>query len=392
MTRFLRILLSLTLLGPLLAVYGCRGVATNSANNGTPASTLTTQSPVKTLIVVVMQNSSFDHLFGTFPGANGIKPGEPGFVQQDANGNSVSPSLLTTVTPPTLPEGRGIYLHDIDAGKMDKFAFYSGDIAMDYYDNTIPGIDRIWGLAQQYALADNYFHSSINEAPSNQLYMVAAFDNNQTFIVQPAFGPCQRSDPHAVPFTFPNVGDELTSAKVSWNWFQEQYGVCGNYVPTEDPFQYFTSTNASGAIKDFTAFEADLQTGSLPAVSFIAPAPGHDMHPGSGDVSVAASWLANLVQSVQNSPAWPDCAIIVTFDDGGGWYDHVPPPVVDSQGLGERVPMMVISPFAKRGYISHLQMDHVSILKFIQWNWNLPSLNARNSSQASGDIRDMFQF
>jgi phospholipase C len=116
------------------------------------------------------------------------------------------------------------------------------------------------------------------------------------------------------------------------------------------------------------------------------------MHPGSGAVTIAASWLDNFIQSVQNSSIWPDTAIIVIWDEGGGWYDHVPPPAVDSQGLGVRVPMLVISPFAKRGYISHVQMDHVSILKFIQWNWSLPSLNARNSSPASGDLRDMFQF
>jgi phospholipase C len=124
-------------------------------------------------------------------------------------------------------------------------------------------------------------------------------------------------------------------------------------------------------------------------VSFVIPGPGHDLHPGGGSVLVAMTWLENLIQQVQNSNAWPSTAIVITFDDAGGWYDHVPPPQVDAQGLGSRVPLLVISPLAKQGYISHVQMDHVSILKYIQWNWMLPSLNGRNDQ--INDIRDMFQ-
>jgi phospholipase C len=104
----------------------------------------------------------------------------------------------------------------------------------------------------------------------------------------------------------------------------------------------------------------------------------------------AVQFLDNFIQQIQASSAWNSVAIVITFDTGGGWYDHVAPPAVDAQGLGFRVPMLVISPLAKRGYISHVQMDHVSILRFIQWNWGLASLNSRNS--ASVDIRDMFAF
>lgn len=87
---------------------------------------------------------------------------------------------------------------------------------------------------------------------------------------------------------------------------------------------------------------------------------------------------------------WSRSAIIITFDTGGGWYDHVSPPQIDDQGLGFRVPTLVISPLAKHGYVSHVIMDHVSILKLIQWNWNLGTLNSRNA--LSGDMLDMFQF
>jgi phospholipase C len=116
------------------------------------------------------------------------------------------------------------------------------------------------------------------------------------------------------------------------------------------------------------------------------------MHPGSGNVTRGAQWLDGLLNDIQSSSIWADTAVIVIWDTSGGWYDHVPPPTVDTQGFGPRVPLLVVSPFAKRNYISHVQMDDTSILRFIQWNWQLPNLNARNQNPASGDLRDMFSF
>jgi phospholipase C len=386
-------LVSILILGLGLWLSGCRGIGGGSTNAPPPpGNNNSTSTPVKHLIVVVMQNSSFDHLFGTFPGANGPKPGVPGFNQKDAAGNVVAPFPLTDFNPPDLPHTHSSYVITVDGGLMDKFAANNGDVSMGFYDNTVQGVDRLWGFAQQFALADNYFNPVMSSAPDDVLYMVSAFDNNFLFPVQPIYGPCQKPDSRAKAFTWTNVGDQLNSKGVSWGWYQEQLGVCGNYVATENPFQYFTSTHAAINLQDYSNFVSQLKSGSLPSVSFVQPAPSHDMHPGSGAVTVSASWLDNFIQSVQNSSVWPNTAIIVIWDEGGGWYDHVPPPAVDSQGLGVRVPMLVISPFAKRGYISHVQMDHVSILKFIQLNWNLPSLNARNSSPASGDLRDMFKF
>ncbi|MCI0353192.1 MAG: alkaline phosphatase family protein [Acidobacteriales bacterium] len=351
-----------------------------------------TSSPVKHLVVVVMQNNSFDHLFGTFPGANGAKPGDPGFVQQDAQGASVSPHKLTEIAPADLLHSHNAFVQMVNGGRMDRFAAVNGARALGFFDNTTPGIDRLWAWAQQFALADNFFASAMGDAPTNQLYMVAASDNDFIFGVEPAFGPCQEPDPAAQALTFQNVGDQLVQKNVSWGWFSEQYGICGSYVANQNAFQYFSSTQNSVHLQDFSAFSAQLMNGTVPAVTFIQPAPSHTMHPGSGNISRAANWLDGLLLDIQNSPIWADTAVVVFWDTSGGWYDHVPPPAVDSQGFGPRVPMMVVSPFAKRNYISHVQMDPVSILKFIQWNWQLPSLNTRNNNAASGDLRDMFTF
>ena len=392
------------LIGIAFTLGGCRGSmtampssesggATGAPPPGTSSAALpATQSPIKRIIVVVMQNHSFDNLFGTYPGADGIQPGVAGYSQADASGAMQTPFLITTDATADLAHGRTFYVNAWDNGKMDKYAAVEGDLSMGHYDSTQAHMDKLWTLAGQFALADRYFASVMSNEPANMLYMVSASDNTFAFGVQPVYGPCQKPDPAAKPFTFPNLGDQLTTAQIPWNWFHENYGDCGNYVPQENPFQYFTSTQNTSVIQDGSVFYTQLAAGTLPAISFVQPAPAHDMHPGSGPVSRSVDWLDGFVQKVQNSPEWPSVALVIIWDESGGWWDHVPPPQVDSQGLGARVPMLVVSPFAKKNYISHAPMDHTSILRFIQWNWNLPALSAREGLDADVNMKDMFQF
>lgn len=350
-----------------------------------------TSSPIKHIIVLTMQNRSFDHLFGTMAGVEGIKPSVPGYSQTDANGNTVTPYLLTDVTTADLPHSHQNYLNVWDTGKMDKYAYYNGSLSMAYYDNSVPGVDTLWTWASQYALADNYFPSVMSNAPANPLYLVSAYDNNFAWSVQPVYGPCQKADAAAKPFTWKNVGDQLTSAGIGWTWFHENYGQCGGgYIPQENPFQYFTSTQNTTHIQDLSNFYTALNNGTVPAVSYINPNPSHNGHPGSGSFTTAMNWMDGFIKKVQASSIWPDTAIVILWDESGGWWDHVPPAQIDSQGLGQRVPMIVISPYAKKGYVSSVRMDHVSILKWIQWNWKLGTLNSREG--LSPDIGDMFQF
>src|SRR6266850_217661 len=350
-----------------------------------------TQSPIHHVVVVQLQNRSFNHLFGVFPGVNGIDPSSTSYSQTDANGTAITPHLLTSASTGDLPHSRTNYLNAWNRGAMNKYAYYNGSLSMGYYDNTMPGVDKLWGWAQQYALADNYYSSAMSNAPAVSLYMVAASDNNSPWSVQPYYGPCQKPDAAAKPFGFPNVGDQMNNHNFSWGWFAENYGACaGGYLPVQNPFQFFTSTNNTSHIQSLTNFYTMLSGGTLPALSYIQPNPGHSMHPGSGSVTTALNWLDGFIKRVQGSSQWSSTAIIILWDESGGWWDHVSPPQVDSQGLGARVPMIVISPYAKRGYVSHVQMDHVSVLRFIQWNWSLGSLNSRNA--LSNNMLDMFQF
>lgn len=373
----------------LALTIGCGGVKGSSPS---PTPTPTTQAgSIKNVIVVIMQNRSFDHLFGTFPGANGIKPGVPGFTQTDAAGASVTPQLLTVTATADLPHSRGEFLRVWDVGKMDKYALFNGIVSMGHYDNTTPGMSTLWGWAQQFALADNFFPSVMGDAPTNQLYMVAADDNNNPGTIQPFFPPCNDQVKASAGYTFPHVGDQLTTKGLTWAWYQEELGVCGAYVPQENPFQFFTDAHASTNVRDLSKFSADLAAGKLPTVSFVQPGPTHSMHPALGVPLVnGINWLDGFIHQVQASPVWANAAIVVVWDSSGGWWDHVPPPQVDAQGYGPRVPMMVISPFAKKNYISHVQMDNVSILKFVQNTFGLPPLNARN--QLGSDLSDMFSF
>lgn len=353
-----------------------------------------TASPLQHIIVVIMQNRSFDQLFGVYPGTNGntvegIRPGIPGFTQVDKAGKTISPFVQTNPVSPLLPEGRNAYLRVMDGGLMDKYAFYNGDVAMGHFDSTVPGISTLWSYADQFALADHYFSSVIAEAPTNQLYMVAASDNNVLTSIQPGFGPCQTSVAKAPPYTFKNVADELSEKGFALGVFQQSFAFCGDSSPLHNAFQYFTTTHT--LTQDYSQFASILNSGKVPEVSIIIPSGSEDLHPGNNKpLSVGIEFIDDLVHEVQASPIWSTTAIVVTFDTAGGWYDHVPPPPLDAQGLGSRVPTLVISPFAKKGYVSHVQMDHVSILKLIQWNWKLDSLNPRND--LSGDMLDMFQF
>ena len=392
----------LVLLAIVTFTSACRGpLNINQGGIGVPFGggdpTVATQSPVKHVIVLVFQNSSFDHLFGHFPPPSGqtveaAHPGVLGFTQPDPTGAMISPFLQTDPNSTDMGHNHGDYANSVNGGAMDGFAKAEGTQSMGYFDQSVSGVDVFYNYAAQNEVADHYFSSVLNSAPGQMLYMVSASDNNLPFSTQPVYGPCNQPDAAAVADTEPNLGDEMTKANVGWTWFHEALGQCGGYVPQQNPFQYFTSTHKSDHIQDLTVFYAQLQSNQLPSVSFIQMSPSHSGHPGSSSITAAASWFDQLVKQVQASSIANDVAIIAFWDEGGGWYDHVPPPQIDNQGLGIRVPMILISPLAKKGTVYHGLLDHTSVLKFIQWNWGLTPLNPRNSNPQIGDMRAMFSF
>jgi phospholipase C len=372
-------------------------------------------SPIDHLIIVMMQNNSFDHLFGTFPNANGLDRSAASYKQVDAHGKIVHPVLLTNLAPGNVNHTQASYSAAYDDGKMDRYAYENGDMSMDYFDDrsigtatdgTRYGVETLWSYARQYALADNFFAAAMASEPANGLYMTAASvgsgNDAYGFPRLDACGvadfksdtsPGKSLDP---ALTFENVGDQMTAKGVSWAWYQENFHVtCVDYVPQENPFQYYKSTANSSHVRDFTMaeFSSTLASPSAPQVMWIQPKPEHSMHPGAGNIANSIEWIDTLTQTVQASKMWANTAIIVLWDESGGWYDHVAPSQLSGTiGLGARVPVLLISPSAKSNYISHEPMDFVSILRFIQWNWSLGEFS--NSDQAareqlSGDICDL---
>src|SRR5579884_4176815 len=314
-----------------LVLVGCGGVSTT--HNSPQGSTQDSQVPrsgIKNLIIVVMQNSSFDHLFGTYPGANGPDASVPNYQQADHSGKMVSPVLLSNLSPLDLPHTQASYQLAYDSGKMDKYAWENGDIAMGYYNNSSVGtaddgrqfgVNKLWKYAQQYALADNFFASAMASEPSNMLYMVAAnVGTGSDPYGYPQLDACsaalfqQNQSSGATmtpPLTFQNVGDQLSAASISWTWYHEDFaneqsGQCSDYVPQENVFQYFQSTANSSNIKNFKLadFETVLSSNGLPSVSFVTAAPPHSMHPGSGSIANGIGWLDGLLQAVKNSDVW----------------------------------------------------------------------------------------
>jgi phospholipase C len=378
------------------------------------------RSAIKHLMIVVMQNASFDHLFGTYPGGtHGLDSSLPSYHQTDQAGNTITAQLMTNLSPADLHHTATSYQIAFDSGNMDKYALENGDESMGYFDNTSIGtandgrqfgVNTLWNYAQQYALADNFYASAMASEPSNMLYMTSAgIGTGSDPYGYPQLDACsaalfqQNQSIGATmtpPLTFQNVGDQLSAAKVSWAWSQEffsneQNGTCLHYVPQENPFQYFQTTANSANVQNFTltGFESQLSAGTAPSVIWVNASPGHSMHPGQGNIANGIEWLDNFVQAVKGSNVWSSTAIVVIWDESGGWYDHVAPPQLNGTiGLGARVPVLVISPLAKTNYISSQQMDFVSVLRFIQWNWALGTF--ADSGQAareaqSGNICDL---
>ncbi|HKD76168.1 MAG TPA: alkaline phosphatase family protein, partial [Ktedonobacterales bacterium] len=252
--------------------------------------------------------------------------------------------------------------------------------------------------------------------PNAPTSMVAQLDSNGNLVKDGAVTPdgyavntsFSVNTPHpasAVPATLvpeqtqPTIGDRLSAKGVSWAWYAGGWNdaLAGHPDPLfefhHNPFTYFANY-ADGKpaktehLKDETDFSGALQNRTLPAVSFIKPLGEDDEHPGYADIVTGQQHVADIVQSIQHSKYANDTAIIITFDENGGRWDHVAPPKTDKWGPGTRVPLIIVSPFAKKGFVDHTQYDTTSILRTLEVRWNLQPLASRDASV--NDFRNAF--
>jgi phospholipase C len=438
----------------LLALLTLAAMLTPTA--GAAAQTAGPLDKINHLIVIYQENWSFDSLYGEFPGANGADNAGPAAQQVDKNGqpyttlpqpinNNLKPAAADSRFPANLPVGPfdiGKYVpadqktgdpgarfyqeqYQIDGGKMDKFAAWStgAGLAMGYYDATNLPVGK---LAQQYTLADNFFHAAFGvsylnhfwlisgstpvwpNAPANQMIQLDAngklvkdgtvtpdgYAVNTAFTVNTPHPATITDTAQLLPEqTMPTIGDRLSDKGISWAWYSGGWNdaIAGHPDPlfqaNHQPFAYFANyadgtPGRAAHLKDETDFMRALTTNDLPAVSFIKPIGADNEHPGYANLLQGQQHVAALVSAVQNSPYWADTAIVITYDENGGFWDHVAPPKGDRWGPGTRVPAIVVSPFAKKGFIDHTQYDTTSILRTIELRWNLAPLSTRDAAAA----------
>jgi phospholipase C len=315
----------------------------------------------------------------------------------------------------------------IDGGKMDKFITWSdnGGLVMSYFDATDLPEGR---LARQYTLCDNFFHAAFGGSFLNHIWLIAAatpvFPNapaamaavppdaagqnvadrvvtpdgyvvNTAFSVNRPIPPFVKDPATLVPNQdMPTIGDRLSAKGLTWAWFSGGWNdaMAGKPDPLfqfhHQPFIFFRSfadgTEAKRThLKDEKDFLAAVADGTLPAVSFVKPLGPDNEHPGYSNLLRGQLHVADLVERVRASRAWDDTVIIITYDENGGRWDHVAPPVADRWGPGTRVPTIVVSPLARKGTVDHTQYDTTSILKLIEQRFDLAPLGTRDANAGS---------
>jgi phospholipase C len=359
-----------------------------------PAVGAVTTTPIKHFITLMQENHSFDNYFGTYPGANGLPPGlcmprDPG----DPSRGCVKPFHLGNRPVYDLSHSAETHREQFRNGRMDGFIKSLEDKSpepestMAYYDGR--DLPFYWSIADNYVLYDRFFTSAAGGSVWNHMYWAGATPGN----------PSSDSVPPEGFGNIPLIFDRLEEKNISWKFYVQNYdpritfrtpgvGDRGSqivWVPPLDFARYIDDPDLFAKIVDLDEYYKDLEEGTLPAVSFIAPS-GASEHP-PGSIQAGERFVKGVINALMQSSHWKSSAFMWTYDDWGGWYDHVPPPRVDAYGYGFRAPALLVSPYARRGHIDSTTLDFTSMLKFIEDNWGLEPLStrdARANSIASG--------
>ncbi len=382
---------------------------------------------IQHVVFLMQENHTFDNYFSSFPGVD--QPADnvcvpnwvPTAVPNPTPTKSVAPSPSKAASPspvskskatPTLipsptapPSASTCYprfhlsshrtvdlnhsavaaLRAFDGGQMDGFSAAQAtynlptDLAMGYYDST--DLPLYYNLAHDYVLAQRFFSSAWGSSEINHMYSLAARSGGTV----PATG-----------YDFPTIFDRLEGAGVSWKFYVQNYDPTITFrnhnlnsskesqliwAPLLNFARFIDDPKLSSHIVDLNQYYVDLQSGQLPAVAYLVPS-GLSEHP-PGDITVGQSFGVTTVTSLMRSSAWDSSLAVITWDDWGGWYDHVAPPAVDADGYGFRVPGIIVSPYARNGTIDNTTYDFTSVLKFIEDNWSLQPLTARDATANS---------
>lgn len=375
-------------LTPFFASCGGQG-------GGTTTDVVTSRdiTAIQHTVFIVKENHTFDNYFGTYPGADGATTG------LTSTGQVVPLTEMPDVYQAQLCNGWSCAIQAIDGGKMDKFDLISGALSA-YKQVSEADIPNYWSYARQFVLVDQYFMSVHGPSVPNYFYIIAAQSGGVIDDGDPGAGTLCDGTPYgnvavinstgaityqAPCFDFQTLADSLHNAGLTWKYYGD--GIPGGV------FDSIRHIRASPTWPDHVAssaqFLTDVQNGQLPAMSWLFPPSGKTDHPPES-VCEGENWSVQQMNAVMQGPQWNSTAVFIAWDDFGGFYDHVPPPQLDLMGLGPRVPLLIISPFAKPGYISHTASEHSSVLKFVETRYKLPALTARDAM--ASDLLDSFDF
>ncbi|MEX0990960.1 MAG: alkaline phosphatase family protein [Actinomycetota bacterium] len=402
------------------------------------------------LVFIIMENRSFDHYFGTYPGADGI-PKKVCVPDPEYGGKCSTPYHSTALVNNGGPHGHPHSVADINGGKMDGFieaAILGGDSwcllhrdspecansfgpkgqpdVMGYH--TRDEIPNYWAYADWGVLQDHMYASVDSWTLPAHMFIVsgwAARCRNENPMsckndsVQAAGG--QKWHPRKPPpYAWTDITYLLNERDVSWAWYNAP-GTC-NIAPCGDsenhnigtpkalnPLPGFVTVHENeqlGNIQTHQAFFKAAETGNLPSVTWVVPGRGFSDHPGSGaPITAAQKFVTEVVNAIGEGPDWDSTAIFLTWDDWGGFYDHKEPPKIDMNGYGLRVPGLVISPYARKGVIDHQTLSHDAYLALIEDRFldgqrlnpktmsrPDPRPTVRETVKALGDVTKAFDF
>ena len=356
---------------------------------------------IRHVIVIMQENRSFDEYFGTFPGADGIPAGV--CLPDPRRGGCKKPYADHHDHNFNEPHGAGGFYADVNGGYMngfvaesEKFCKPAGPCRTDVMGyHTGSDIPNYWAYASNFVLDDHMFDSSLSWSTPAHLYEVSAWSakcnrRNDPMSCTSTPYPIKRSAANPTPYAWTDLTWMLYRHHVSWGYYLD-HGVQTVKHPSGVPLIWnilpgFTDVHTDGQlhnIRPLAVFKAQAKAGTLPNVSWIAPNRRDSEHPGAL-VSTGQAYVTRIINAVMKSPDWNSSAIFLAWDDWGGFYDNVAPPYVDGLGYGIRVPAMVISPYARSGYIDHQPLSFDAYLKFIEDDF----LNGARLNPASDGRRD----
>ena len=322
--------------------------------------------PIKHVLVACQENRTFDEYFGYYPKAGQF--GVPaGYSQPDGKGGKVYPyHFPSPITNDVSHSWQSIH-SEWDMGKMDGFYTTDGLGAMGYYNGS--DLSYYYSLANNYTLCGNYFCYQLGPTTPNRLALWSGTAGGNT-----------TNNINGGQLDWPTIADLLDQHHISWKCYNLGTGTGSQPTQLEgynalaffkkwvlDPRLYFQESD----------YYADLKAGTLPQVTFLITESLISEHP-PANIQSGQQKMQQVITALKSSSAWQSSALFFTYDEGGGYFDHVAPPQVDAYGMGFRVPMLVVSPWAKRGYVSGALYEHSSVLKFIERTFGLPTLASIN--------------